>query len=388
ALRIPLNGITLSNAVIYHADLRDHRFKNVTFKNCQFIHTALPIKVHGELAIALSPKGTTLAVGDGLGRVFCWRLENDVFQLKHFTRLQPENPNLPSGITHLAFGDERTLSFATKQEVYSWWLSSENGFSNAKPMLAIDELPAPVSCLAAQGEDRIAAGLETGDIVLWNEFRGSVVITAHQTPIRTLVLSADGSRLLSIGYGDRLIEWDITSAPVSQERRSDGELFVAGSFHEACSVIADANNDDGSLGIRLADGARRTIPFRGNGDLMRLSRNGQYVAVVVDENVRVLVVSNLSSYDTIPIDYMPTNLIVSNDGKWLLTSGSLNSMTHLVLWNVKTGQPWWELQSSEDAVDIVTPPTDAGLSFQQCEVNDSAAEQAYFIDYYGPEFAS
>lgn len=138
----------------------------------------------------------------------------------------------------------------------------------------------------------------------------------------------------------------------------------------------------------MGNSERQEVPFKVNGALIRLSRNGQYLAVVVGENVRILSVSNLSSYKTIPADHMPTDVGISDDGQWLLTMKHVNNTTHVALWNVKTGQLWWDLQSVEDGLSVITPSTAPGLLFKQCQVNDSAAEQAYFIDYYGADFAS
>ena len=380
ALKLPLNGLKVSGMTIRYADLRGNHFKNVTFQNCAFVDTALPIKVHGRLAIALSPNGTTLAVGDEQGRIFCWRLEHNTFRLEHFTRV-PDSPEASVGVTHLAFGNERVLVVAANQQIYYWWLSSENSFSSDGLDL-IQKVSQPVSCLSAQGENRIAVGLMTGEIIFWHDLEGTKKRTAHRKPVKTLAFISEGAHLLSIGYGDRILEWDIALDPIPEERPSEGALFITGAFQGVSPVIAYAS--DGSWGIRLSNGARQKFAFKVDGDLMRFSRNGQYLAVVVNGAVRVFSTADLTSHTTIPVDHTPTDLMISNDGGWLLIKGSLKNITQTQLWNVKTHQRWWDLQSS---TKVDAPVPSGNMLLQRCQVKDSSAEQLYFTDYHGANFA-
>ena len=302
---IDLEGYDFSGLTIWQADLQNLNLRQVNFAECKFANSSLTQDFGGVHAIAFSPKQDVFAVGDTIGGIRLFRLEDRQPHLD----LEGHGKNL-SIVTDLAF--------------------SPNG-----KLLASSSIDCTVK--------------------VWDTETGECFKTFadKQQWIWAVAFSPDG-RTVAIGGEDSIITlWDI---------HTDKRRFLSGhhswvwslAFHPHQNILASASYD---LTIRLWD--------TNTGKCFNILRGHQHIVMQIDFHPRGEILAS-GSYDyTVKLwdvkigkclktleahTHGISSLAFNSDGQ-ILASGS-NDRT-IKIWDLKTGECLRSLRGHDQSVIIV-----------------------------------
>lgn len=364
AIGIPLKNLDFSGLVIRHADLRFAQIQQANFSSCQLRNTVLPVALHYPIAAALSPDGSTLAIGDSQGSLLCWRRDRIHWQLDLSTQIPAHSQAAP--ITKLAFGDERMLAIATDQGI--WFL-----YPGELPQ-PVTPISSPVTSLICN-LDHVVASLGSGEICVWSSLTGQVTLLPqyHTNAVEALVFDSGGGRFSSLGFEDRILTWNLFNLEAEPEV---SQLM--------CRPEAIAWKGDQLLTVGLLDrqyqigsptGQRTSLPYAHAAVTgMCFSQNGQYFAVMQRDAIEVWQTAQQTTQQTTqqtaPMSLMHRISIsdplllrtLSDDGTWLLTLSQ--DQTRVQLWAVESGRLEWEQRSPNNAGNLhaANPPILADCS--------------------------
>ena len=380
-LQLPFTNLPFANVTLRNVDLSTTALTDFNVRNCHFVDCVLPVRLHGKLVAALSPDGETIAVGDAEGRICCWQrqTEEGFYQLFRFTRIKNQaGQALP--IRKLAFGNDSMLGIVADQRVYSWWLGE---VQDPEALMTIPERATSLACFA---DDYIAVGLEGGDIwvkeylkdePLSLRVRGSEYQRGHTGPVRTLAIKPWENRvqLLSIGHGDRILLWNLQRPDASpKEDRRDRAIYYAMAFRTR-GWVAAFYRDDQYCCLRLGKNSERHLPYDEPVSKFCFSANGDFFAVKKISGIDVYPI-DIEQRHTIPEESFPEYMLLSNDGRWLLSIAE--EYPYFVrVWDTQARKLCWELSAEPKPMNETGRPD---ILFQDCR-GLSAAETAFWSDY-------
>lgn len=371
ALELPLEMLNFSRLLIRHGDAWSSRWRGgLNVEASRFSATRLPVFLAGPLVMALSPSGGLLVVGDRAGRLLCWQRQGSRFQLHRLARL-PATAE-PTGITKLAFGSETMLAIGAGRALYRWWL----GEAGSPEPLAL--APALIASLACRGDECVAAGLTNGQIYLWQEMGDLQLLSHHRRPVKQVVISDHSNQAASIGYGDRVVFWELDSLQVGDETIGNGQLFITAAWRQ--NQLLTASSINGGHLLCLDGGDPRPINFAVRHDKICFSRSGRYFAAAASSGVHVshCDLGSASAYLTQISE--PKELAVSDDGQWLAILGAGEATVQI--WQVETGLLYWQLAALPAAAGQAWPYLEAGIGLAETGLTE--AEQAYWADCAAP----
>jgi WD40 repeat protein len=378
-LALPFTELRLAGVTIRNADLWSISLNGFRVRHCRFVDCVLPVHLHGQLVAAMSPSGLAIAVGDAEGRICCWQRQEDGFTLYRFTRIL-DGAGAPLAISKLSFGNATMLGIVAHRQVYRWWLGEEN---DPEWLMTI---PAAATSLASCDDEYVAVGLENGDIRVKQDLVDepfSLKVQAgeyqrgHSGRVKTLTVNPDpdSGQLLSIGYGDRILSWNIWAPDAEPEEfHPQATIYNALAFRPdgwVASIFLGARNY-----LRLGDGSLRELPYEEPLGKFCFSPNGNFFAVRKTHGIEVRSL-DLKMHQTIPnerdLDYM----LVSNDGHWLLTIAT--DYPHTVqVWDTQSQKLCWELSAEQKHTN--PPDFQPDILLEACE-GLSPIEQAFWSDY-------
>lgn len=378
ALKVPLSALKVAGLTLRHADLWTDPLQGVDLTGCELVDTVLPTAMYGALTATLSPSGKHLAVGDGTGRILCWRQVDGVFELYRFAQVVADDDQ-PVEIAYLAFGDEDMLALVAGQTVYRWWL----GATNQDPTRLMTAL-SPVTSLTCCSDEYVAVGLQDGGILVWDDsLEQQVELRRHIGRVQEVVANPDSysDQLLSRGGGDRILAWQIRDPEtMPQEIRPERYVFFRMTWQSGQPLAAAYVGDQ--LLLRRADGTSQPLPYRSDISMLKFSPDGQYLAALKrDENgdaVEIRGLSTLTQSTSIHHSGMLRTMDISNAGTWLLTvEQDWPQSPHTVrVWDVHAGQLCWELTASR-ARALESTPTP---QLRNCQ-GLTEIERAYWQSY-------
>lgn len=369
ALELPLELLNFSGLLIRHGDAWSSRWRGqLKVEASRFSTTLLPVFLASPLVMALSPSGKLLVVGDSAGRLLCWQRQGSSFQLYRFARLPAAAE--PLGITKLAFGSETMLAVGAGRALYRWWL----GEAGSPELLTLT--PALIASLACRGDECVAAGLTNGQICLWQEMGDPQLLQHHRRPVKQVVISDYSNQAASIGYGDRVLFWELDNPQGVDETIGNGQLFITAAWQQ--NQLLTASSTNGSHLLRLDGDDPRPLNFAVRHDKICFSRSGHYFAADSSSGVYVSPCDRASTHHCLRQVLEPKELAVSNDGQWLVSLSTGEATVQV--WQVETGQLYWQLAAL---------PAAAGRRWPYLEASSlagaglSEAEQAYWADCQG-----
>jgi hypothetical protein len=374
ALKVPLATLKVAGLTLRHADLWTAPLQGVDLTGCELIDSVLPTAMYGALTAALSPSGRHLAVGDETGRILCWRQVDGVFELYRFAQIAADGGQ-PLEITDLAFGDEDMLALVAGQTIYRWWL----GVANQDPTPLMVAL-SPVTSLTCCSDEYVAAGLQDGGILVWDDsLEQQVELRRHIGRVQEVVVNPDphSDQLLSRGGGDRILVWHIRQPEAEpQEIRPERHVFFRMAWQSGQPLTAAYVGDQ--LLLRMADGTISPLPYQGDISMLKFSPNGRYLAALKRDAVDIRSLSTLTVGTSIPHHGIVQSMAISQDGTGLLTVAQdrLHSPPTVRIWDVSTGQLSWELTASPPRV----PGASLGLKLRDCR-GLTEVECAYWQSY-------
>lgn len=369
-LQLPLASLDFTGLTIRYADLQGAALSGFNASQCHFQETVFPLSLQTPVVAAMSAEGDMVAVGDANGQVFCWKKVADQFRLHQYTCLKPP-PGELLGITAIAMYKGDVLVIAMRKRVYRWWTTEEN---TPKYLWEAEE---PIQCLA-HGADYIAAGLTNGGIDLFYLMNQNsyCLPTAHTHAISALTFDPRGISLGSIGFGDRVLQWDLLAEP-------QPSFYDEGPGIEARTFLTIRWTSDGLI----CAGIRNGHPWvkRGNKHFQDLPSSSMIRSLILNPNGSFLAGLNergdLSLWDhhsalvcNIQLqNKILTPIALSNCGRHLMTRDQGNQpgqISRIQLWDTQSSRLTWVVSLVEGAWDSLKLEGTQGIS---------AAESAYLL---------
>lgn len=381
ALNLSLSNLAFSRMTIRNADLSAVSLQGLRVQDCEFVNHVLPVHLHGQLVVAMSPNGQTIAVGDAEGRICCWQRQNDngFYQLFRFSRIRNAE-GTALAISKLSFGNEFMLGIvAADCHVHRWWLRVEQ---EPEPLMT---LPKDASSLICCEEDFIAIGLEGGDIYVQYDIDPPFSLSGseresqfgHTGDVKFLAANIESGQLLSIGYGDRFLVWDIWEPDSIPREYSNQRIYSQLAARNDGWVAAVVLDDD--LYLSFEGGRQLQYPHRKLGKLS-FSRSGDFLAVrriiEAQENRCQVEIHNveLTNCRTIAYSEDLQDIQISNDGCWLMTFAS-DVPHHVRLWDMREQRVCWELSPEPERMRNIS-----SIQLSSCS-GLSNAERGFWADY-------
>ena len=380
-LQLPFTNLPFANVTIRNVDLSTISLKELKVRNCHFVDCVLSVHLHGQLVAAMSPNGDTIAVGDAEGRICCWQrqTEEGFYELFRFTRLRGQAGH-PLPVSKLAFGNDTMLGIVADRQVYSWWLGE---VQDPEELMAISERAASLACFA---DDYIAVGLENGDIQVKEylqdrpfslQVHGQEYQRGHTRAVKALAIQPRDNtvRLLSIGGEDRILLWNLQRPDTSpREYRRDRASYYTMAFRSKGWVAAFFRDEQCYL--RLDKNTERQIPYDEPVSRFCFSQNGDFFAVRRTNAIDIQPL-DMGKVQTIPEENFPEYMLLSNDGRWLLTI-SEEYPYFVRVWDTHTQQLCWELSAEPQQTN--EPDFKPDIQLHACR-GLSDAETAFWSDY-------
>ncbi|MGD1941111.1 MAG: AAA family ATPase [Leptolyngbyaceae cyanobacterium] len=382
--KMAFSEMTIRNAALF--DLSSDSLHGLRIQDCKFVDSVLPVPLRGQLVTALSPEGKMLVVGDAEGHVCCWQRQTDdgFYALHGFIRILRDDGQ-PLAIRMLSFGNELMLGIVAESEVYRWWLGLEQELD------ILMSLEHEANSIVCGGDEFVAVGLENGDIQVWQEFEKDPFCLrlangspAHRDPVRTLAVNLDdpaSGRLMSIGYGDRILIWNLWERDTEPEVLGAGQSIYYQLICRSEGWQAVILNRDQHY-IRLFDESWQHLPYEQFTNFC-FNPNGNFFAVRriinAERHQGEIEVRRLDFREAKTIDCNTElkDLQLSNNGRWLMTIAA--GYPHKIsLWDTQAQKVCWTLS----AVRQSRKASAAGRQMQliNCE-GLLPAEAAFWSDY-------
>jgi WD40 repeat protein len=359
AFKLPLGSLDITGLTIRWANLEGADLSQGNFLDCQFEESLLPIHLQPPLVAAMSADGQVVVVGDGAGRLGHWRTTQPGGHLQHYYRFAAL-PGQSVAIRAIAVQDHDIVSLAAGSSIYRWWLGGQ------EPPQHLMDVEGEVRCLA-QGGDHVAVGLATGQLLIKDRFHGVTFdYNLHTRPIRALTLDPSHSTLASVGFGNRVLVWDLLdSSPNSlqDDIATDRRLVLAAQW-TAEGLLLGAISD---RGLAVKRGDRPWVDIAAVPGLAKLtfSPNGRYLVGCDDQGILYRWDQSARALPPLSLlDVAPVTLAISNDGDRLLTVTTL-PMAQVQLWDTQTGHLLWQLTEASGFPQALNLTNIQGISAAQ-----------------------
>jgi WD40 repeat protein/energy-coupling factor transporter ATP-binding protein EcfA2 len=309
----------------------------------------------GKIAfLALSPDGQTLAAVSIFSKLILWdtttwtkTAEYDIPEIKKIA-FSPDGQTLVTGINFLdaSFQPQTkiaaldTSTFTTRWE----WTSENSQYSTAE---TIDlQISPDGKTLATAGQFEYASDLtKVSKIDLWNLTDGQRVseFIGHTEPVRGIVFTPDGKRLLSGSEDTTLRIWEISAAPKLDQQFAQTTYLNDLDFSpSAPAILASFKTNGGNVEIMDMPGLQELTAFGQPGDLNGIALNfgpANQLATGIDGIEGQLSVGGIHLWNadsgiqtgTIVFPNQPTrwgssnspiSLAFSPDGQWIATGAN------------------------------------------------------------------
>jgi len=201
----------------------------------------------------------------------------------------------------------------------------------------------------------IAAGYENHRIYLWDQQHKKHIISyrGHTKKIRSITFSVDHQRIYSAGNDHQIRLHSLDGSKT---------MVLGGSKHQHSQpVTALVLSQDGS--ILVSGSADKTVKiwfltqniepitlsgFASEITALAISPDSQYVAIAsLDNNIRLRRLTDGKLLRSIPVNGSVASLNISPDGRWLAMGGFNHEIT---IWNLETGENEKTLQNHTELV--------------------------------------
>jgi WD40 repeat protein len=274
-LDVELAGLSFSRLPVWQACLHDTNVRSSDFSFCGFRHATFRHPLGTVFALAYSPDGTSVAVGDDNGDICLFRAASGDFTMRCVGHadvvwglaFSPDGNTLASAsfdntirlwstrdghcvnvlmghrgwIFDLAFSpDGRTLASVSEDGTCRLWEVQSGAWTSP----AVDE-PGFLSCVAFSPDgQRLAVGGKSGVVSLFHlsDPRAPLRLERHATRVSELAFSPDGELLASGGGGQIHLWHPATGAHMGTLEGHTGGI-TALSFSSAGDLLASASED-------------------------------------------------------------------------------------------------------------------------------------------------
>jgi WD40 repeat protein/Cdc6-like AAA superfamily ATPase len=365
-LGVSLAGCAFSGLEIRQADLRYVNLRDVSCIDCSFSDPVFTTGLSKRLVTALHPNGVSLAIGDATGRLVLWDRIDDDERLRFVGYCR-----LKYAVKFIAFGTDGLLVVATAENaIHLWW-------NRQIETIADETLSTPTTirslCLSPSSK-YLAAGLDDGQIILWN-LRSATLLPmlrqAHTGVVLQLTFSHDNQQFASFGDDNRVLLWNVATQTCLKEIPSDRyyTLLTIGwaSSHLQIGEVLQGEGSQNNIYLLSTDRTLQTW----------LDHTGIVLSLAFSPDARYLVSSHSdhtvriwnSETDTTSIltgfTEPPIALTLSSDGRALLAStGERVQLRDIVnqrcLWEIKAtpGEQLYERLNLRGAIGIPSAARD------------------------------
>ena len=329
---IDLEGYDFSGLTIWQADLQDINLRQVNFADCKFANSSLTQNFGGVHAIAFSPKQDVFAVGDSVGGIRLFRLEDR----QPYLYLEGHGKNL-STVTDVAFSpDGKLLASSSIDCTVKVW-DTDTG----KCLKTFTRNQQWIWSVAFSPDGQtVASGGEDNTITLWNiQTDECRVLSGHHFWIWSLTFHPHKNILASASYDCSIRLWNTDTGECLNILRGHQNILFGIDFHPSGEILASASYDytiklwDVKTGecLRTLEGHIKSISsvaFNGDGQILA-SGSGDHTIKLWDINTGECLRTLRGHAQSIAIlDFSPQ--------KNILATGDNNQV--LKLWDVDEGK--------------------------------------------------
>jgi WD40 repeat protein/serine/threonine protein kinase len=277
----------------------------------------------GGTALAFSPAGQRVAVGDSAGHISLWDLAK--------ARAAGEMDLLHGPVASLAFSRDGKLLAAAGHEENAYLFELTHG-----DRVAMEGHTDPVNCVAFSPDGAEAAtGSADGSVRLWSAPAGQsrrVLSAAGMGPVLSVAYSPDGKLIAAAGE-DKLIRiWEVKTGRVLHRLEGSPEAILSIAFSPHGSILASAGRDQ-AIRIWRVDSGKLRSSWSGHGARVwsiAFAPDGETLASAsADGTIRLWDVA--TGRQVAQLDRSPEAraLAFSSDGQSLVSTGQQPAL-HLV----------------------------------------------------------
>jgi WD40 repeat protein len=269
----------------------------------------------GGTAIAFSPAGQRVAVGDAAGHIALWDLSR--------AHIAGGMDLLKGPVSSLAFSRDGKMLAVAGREESAFLFELTNG-----DRVPLEGHAGLVNCVAFAPDGAIvASGSSDGTVRLWNAPGGQqrrVLSATGMGPVLTVAFSPD-NKLLAAGGEDKVIRvFDLKTGHVSARLEGSPEAVLSLAFSPHASILASAGRDQ-AIRIWRMNSARLRSTWTGHGGRVwsiAFSPDGETLASAsVDGTIRFWDVATGRQVAQMERTPEARALAFSPDGQQLVSTG-------------------------------------------------------------------
>ena len=320
---IDLEGYDFSQMTIWQADLQDINLHQVNFANCKFANSSLTQDFGGVHAIAFSPKQDLFAVGDSVGGIRLFRLEDR----QPYLYLEGHGKDLLL-VTDVAFSpDGQMLASSSIDNTVKIW-DTDTGeclktFENKQQWIW--------SVAFSPDGQTVASGGEDNTITLWNIYTDKCrVLRGHHSWIWSLAFHPHKNLLASASYDGTVGLWDTDTGKCLNILRDHQHILMAVDFHPQGEILASGGADrtikiwniqTGKCLKTLRGHTKETlcVAFNGDGKILASGSADRTIKVWNIQTGECLKTLRSHVQDIITLDFAPhKNILATGDNNQVL----------------------------------------------------------------------
>jgi WD40 repeat protein len=329
---IDLEGYDFSQLTIWQADLQDLNLHQVNFANCKFANSSLTQNFGGVQAIAFSPIQDVFAVGDTVGGIRLFRLEDR----QPYLYLEGHGKNL-SVITNIAFSPDGQMlaSSSIDSKVKIWNIDTGEclkTFTGKQQWIWSVAFSPDGQTVAIGGEDSV--------VTLWNIHTDERrFLLGHHSWVWSLLFHPHKNILASASYDFSIRLWDADTGKCLNTLEGHQNILFGVDFHPSGKILASASYDytvklwDVKTGecLKTLEGHTHgvsSVAFNGDGQILASGSGDRTIKIWDVKTGECLRTLRGHTLNLSMVDFAPDqNILVSGDNNQVLK-----------LWDVEGGK--------------------------------------------------